>query len=265
MKEKTHVSEEKKKIVKDLAELMKKSKTVMIVSIKSLPSAQFQEIKKNLRKIGKIVVAKKSLVDFALEHSGNENLKNLVKYVDADCALLFSKDDAFIISGILTDSKSPAKAKAGQISDENIWVEAGPTSLIPGPDISALSAVGLKVKVENGKLAIVQKAILCKKGEPISSERVAILAKLNIIPFKIGIIPVAAYSDGKVYANIKVDRSVLLNDLKNMFGRSIAFAVSIPYVTKESLPFILGKAVSHENALGKLMKNDAPIKSGDRN
>ena len=177
---KTHISEAKKGVVKQLAELMKK-KTVMVVSIKGLPSAQFQDIKKLLRAKGKIMVAKKSLVDFALEHSNNKELAELVKYVDANCALLFSNDDAFLISGILSDSKSPAKAKAGQIAIEDIYVEAGGTDLMPGPDISALSAVGLKIKVEGGKLAIQQRALLCKKNEPISSEKAAKITTEKIV------------------------------------------------------------------------------------
>ncbi len=252
---KTHISDAKKKVVKELAEHLK-NKTVMVVSIKGLPAAQFQEIKKGMRDKVKILVAKKSLVDLALDKSGNAALKDLIPHVDADCALLFTNEDAFIISGLLADSKTPAKAKAGQIPEEDIYAEAGGTDLIPGPDISALSAVGLKVKVENGKLAIQARALLCKKGEPISPEKAAILAKLNIIPFRIGIEPVAAYSDGKVYSNIKINREEFLKDFKNMYGRSFAFAVNLPFVSKETLPFVLGKAASHENALKALIKTD---------
>jgi len=250
---KTHVSDAKKTTVKQLIELMK-YKTIMIVSIKGLPSAQFQEIKKKLRANSKIKVAKGNLVKLALEKTGNPTFKDLEQYVGADCALLFSDEDAFILAGALNESKSPAKAKAGQIAPENIWAEAGGTDLIPGPDISALSAVGLKVKVEGGKLAIQQRAIICKAGEPISSERAAILAKLNIIPFKIGIEPVAAYSDRKVYSGIKVDKEEALGTLKHMYGKALAFAASLAFVTKESLPFILGKAAAHENALKSLIK-----------
>ena len=250
---KTHVSDAKKTTVKQLVELMKYS-TVMVVSIKGLPSRQFQEIKKKLRINAKIKVAKSNLVKLAMEKSGIAPLKELEKYVDADCALLFSEEDAFIIAGTLNDNKSPTKAKAGQIPEENLWAEAGGTDLIPGPDISALSAVGLKVKVEGGKLAIQARAIICKKGEKISSERAAILAKLNIIPFKIGLEPIAAYSGGKVYSGIKVDREAVLTQFRNMYAKSIAFAVSVPFVTKESLPFILGKAASHEAALKSLIK-----------
>jgi large subunit ribosomal protein L10 len=253
---KTHISDLKKKVVKQLGEAMKNNKTIMVVSIKGLPAAQFQEIKKKLRANAKITVAKTSLVDFALEHTNNEALKGLIKHVTADSAMLFSNEDAFIISGILADGKTPAKAKAGQIPEEDIWAEAGLTDLIPGPDISALSAVGLKVKVEGGKLAIQTRAIICKKNEPISSERAAILSKLNIIPFKIGIEPVAAYSDGKIYANIKINKEEFMKDFKNMYGRAFAFAVNLPFVTKETLPFVLGKAASHEKAIAGLIKTE---------
>jgi large subunit ribosomal protein L10 len=250
---KAHISESKKKTVKELTELMK-YKTVMVVSIKGLPSRQFQEIKKKLRPVAKIKVAKSSLVKLAMEKAGLPEIKELENHVDADCALLFSNEDAFIIAGMLNEGKTPAKAKAGQIPDEDLYAEAGGTDLIPGPDISALSAVGLKVKVEGGKLAIQARAILCKKGEPISSERAAILSKLNIVPFKIGIEPIAAFSDGKVYSGIKVDKDEALATLKQMYAKAIAFAVSLPFVTKEALPFILGKAASHENALKSLIK-----------
>lgn len=251
---KTHVSEEKKRKVSELAELMKTNKTVMVLSIKNLPSPQFQEIKKKLRDQGKVMVTKKSLIDFALEHSGNEGLRELEKYVDADCALMFSNNDAFLISGILASAKTPAKAKAGQIAPNDIVAEAGGTELVPGPDISALGAVGLKVKVQDGKLAIEESKVICKEGEIITDNLASIMGKLNIIPFKIGVEPLAAYSDGKVYTGIKIDQEKTISDMQEIYGKAFAFAVELPYLNSETLPFILGKALSHENALKSLIK-----------
>lgn len=254
-KPETHVSEEKKQLVRDLAELMKK-KTVMVISIKNLPSAQFQEIKKKLR--GKVIiqVTKKSLVDFALEHCGIKELHALVPYVQDSTAMLFSDNDAFEISAILSESKSPAKAKEGQEAPEDIVVNAGPTSLMPGPDISALSAVGLQPKVEEGKIHIIKDAVLCKKGEKITPEKVSVLAKLDITPFKIGLEPVAAYMDGKVYVDIKVDKEETLEEIKELFGKAIAFAVSVDYTTPDTLAYILGRAGAHEKAIKSLIKEE---------
>jgi large subunit ribosomal protein L10 len=254
---KTHVSEAKKAVVAKLIDLMKK-KTVMIVSIKNLPSSQFQDIRKKLRGKADLFMSKKRLIDLALEESKDEHLKDLVKYVQEDRALLFSDDDAFELSGFLSDNKSSAKAKIGQEATDDIQIEAGPTDLIPGPDISALSAVGLQPKVENGKISIVNSHVIVKKGEKINEAQAAILSKLDITPFKIGLEPVVAFYEGKVYEDIKIDKEATLEELSNMFGRSLAFAVSVNHVTNETLTFILGKASSHEGALASLVKEDAP-------
>lgn len=253
MTTKTHVSEKKKAIVKDLALLLNK-KTILVCSIKNLKSAQLQDIKKKIRDFAIVRVAKKSLIDFALEHAQNEEFKALVPHINSDYALIFSDEDAFKLSGILADNKSPAKAREGQEATEEIWVKAGPTSLAPGPDISALSAVGLQPKVEGGKIAIAKDTLFVKPGEKISAEKVSILAKLDITPFEIGLEPIAAFSNGKVYVGIKIDKKGTLSDLIERYSRSLAFAVSISYVNNSTLPFILSKAAAHEGALQSLIK-----------
>lgn len=252
----THVSERKKKDVKELAGLLNK-KTIMVVSVKNLPSSQFQEIRKKLRGMADMKVAKKNIVDFALEHSGNKQLEALTKYYEGNSALLFSDKDAFELSGFLEDNKSPAKAKAGQIANEDITIEAGPTELLPGPAITELSSVGLKVKVENGKIAIAQAHKLIKKGEAISDAKVGILSKLNITPFKVGLEPIAAFLDGKVYADIKINKHEALVALKDSFARSLGFAVSIAYPSQETLTPLLGTAAAHEKAIAALIKSDS--------
>lgn len=255
----THVSDEKKRKVKELAGLMKK-KTVMIVSVKGLPCAQFQDIKKKLRSRAKVQVAKKSLVDFALEHCGIKELHSLVPYVDESTAILFSDSDAFEIAGILADEKSPAKAKAGQIAPTDIEVKAGPTELLPGPDISALSAAGLTPKVENGKIAILKDKVIAKKGAVITEQLASIMAKLDIIPFEVGVEPVAAYDgeEKKVYANIKIDKEKMVAELEDSYGRALPFAVEIGYVNGLTLDFILAKAGMYGNAIDSLIV-EAPV------
>ncbi|MFA5061112.1 MAG: 50S ribosomal protein L10 [Candidatus Pacearchaeota archaeon] len=247
-KRETHVSETKKRKVRELAEQMKR-KTVMVVSVKGLPSAQFQDIKKKLRNLAKISVAKKSLIDFALEHCGIKELHDLVPYVEDSTAILFSDSDAFEISLKLSEEKSPAKAKAGQVAPEDLIVPAGPTDLIPGPDISALSAVGLQPKVESGKIAIVKEKVLCPKGEVIDEKKASILAKLNIIPFKIGIDPVAAYMGGKIYKDIIINKEETLKDLEENYRRSLAFAVELNYLCSQTMDFILSRAEMYKKAI----------------
>ena len=254
-KQKAHVSEEKKEKVKELGQKMKK-KTVMVVSIKGLPSAQYQDIKKKIRDKATIHVAKKSLVDFALDHSGLKELHELVPYVQDSTAILFSDHDAFEIAGMLYDEKSPAKAKAGQIAPFDIEVKAGPTELVPGPDISALSGVGLTPKVENGKISVVKDKVILKEGEVINDKVASIMAKLDIVPFKIGIEPVAAFTDGKVYENIKIDKEALMNDLEYSYSRALPFAAEIGFVNEQTLDLILAKANAHEGVINRIITGE---------
>ena len=253
----THVSDAKKAKVKELAELMKK-KTVMVISIKGLPSAQFQDIKKKLRSKAKVQVVKKSLVKFALDHCGIKELHELVPYVDDSTAMLFSDKDAFEISGILADEKSPAKAKAGMIAPSDIEVKAGPTELIPGPDISALSAVGLIPKVENGKIAVMQDKVIAKEGDEITEALASIMAKLDIIPFEVGVDPVAAFDgeEKKVYADIKIDKEAFMEAVMNDYGRALPFAVEIGYVNDTTLDFILARASAEEGILTRTITGE---------
>ncbi len=261
---KTHISSKKQQLVKNLADKMKKN-TVMVVSIKGLPSAQFQDIKKKIRKIASIQVAKKSLVDFALDHCGIKELHSLVPYVDESTALLFADMDAFEVSKILSENKSPSKAKAGDVAIFDIEVKAGPTDLVPGPDISALSSVGLIPKVEAGKISVMQNKIIVKQGDKITDKVASIMAKLNIIPFEVGIEPVAAYMDKIVYANIKIDTKSMIEELEYCYSRALPFAVEINYANNLTIDFIIAKAALHEKALSNILQNSSVESSEIKN
>lgn len=254
-KVKAHVSEEKIERVRGMSELMKK-KTVMIISVKGLPSRQFQEIKKEMRKDARIRMARKSIITRALEKSGINELKELENYVTDGTAILFSDSDAFEIAGILADKKSPQKAKTGQVAPFDIEVKAGPTDLLPGPDISALSAVGLVPKVDKGKIAILHDKVLVKAGDKITEAQSTIMGKLGIVPFKVGIDPVAAYMGKKVYTGIKIDKVAVIAELENMYGRALPFAVEIGYVNNETRDYLLIKAAAHEKAIASLINTE---------
>lgn len=250
------VSEFKVKTVKELVSKLKAKRTFLIASTKGLPSSQFQEIKKRLRGKAEVCVAKKNLVLKAIDDVEKGAIKHIKEHVTADIALFFSDLDAFELSGLLSDFQSATRAKTGDIAPEDIRIEPGPTDLLPGPAISELSGVGLKISVEEGKLAIKIGATVAKKGEPIKENVAGVLAKLNITPMKVGFEPVAAYDavSEKVYAGIKIDKKKALEELRECIGKSFGFAVGIGYVAKETLSYFLAKASAEENALAKFIK-----------
>lgn len=250
---KTHVSEEKKATVKELTDLVKENKTILIASIKGLPASQFQEVGKRLRGKAVVKVPKKNLIFKAIENSKIPGIEGIKNSIEDSFAILFSNDDAFDLALGLIKKKIPAKAKPGQEAPEDIVVPAGPTELTPGPAISELGALGIMIQIDKGKIAIKEPKTIVKQGQKISQAACDVMAKLDIKPFSIGITPIAAFDskEGKVYLNININPEETLNQIKEAYSKILPFAVSISYPSKETIGFILAKAEMNAKALSK--------------
>ena len=254
MKRETPIPDVKIKSVQELSDLIKNNKTILLASIKDLPASQFQEIGKKLRGKAVVKVPKKNLMFRALDESGNDAVKKLKEQITENVAILFSNFDCFELAGELIQSKSPAKAKAGQEAPEDIEIPEGPTDLVPGPAISELGALGIQIQIEKGKINIKAPKVIAKEGEKISAGAADIMNKLDIKPFSIGFVPLSAFDikEGKLYLDIKIDKEKTLEELKTSFGKALALAVEIGYTSEDTIKFLVGKAGSHEKVLEKL-------------
>ncbi len=261
-KEETETHKAKAETVKKLAEKIKNSKTLMIVSIKNLPSKQFQDIKKSLRGKAVVRVAKKNIMLRAIKKFGKESLLPLEKQIQENSAFVISDIEGFELAGILSKEKTPSSAKAGQIAPEDIEVKAGPTSLVPGPAISELGALGIQISIEEGKISIKAPKVIIKKGAEINESAASILQKLDIHPFNVGLEPIAIYDvqTEKIYSNIKIDSEETIEELKTAAGKALGFAQKIIYYCKDTIGYFLGKANSEEQALAKLKPKEEKVK-----
>ncbi|MBI2628555.1 50S ribosomal protein L10 [Candidatus Pacearchaeota archaeon] len=241
--------------VKKLAELVDNNKTIMFASIKGLPTKQFQKIKKSLEKEVFFIVAKKNITTRAIEFSKKQEIHQLKDHIKEDNAILISQMDTFDLAGKLAESKSPVKAKVGQIAEMDINIEPGPTELVAGPVVSELGALGLKIEIKSGKIEIKEAKTIVKKGQAISEAATNIMGKLNILPFSVGFIPLVAYDSqsNKIYTSLVIDKKETLNILKNYFAKAKAFAVSINYISEDTIGFLLAKAASHERVLESIV------------
>ena len=258
-----HVSESKKKTVKELSNLIKENKTVLVCSIKGIPASQFQEIKKSLRDYVKVKVPKKSLIFRAIDDSEKENIKEIKNFIEEQFTILFSEMDSFELAAELLKTKTPAKAKPGQIAPGDIEIPAGPTDLVPGPAVSELGAMGIQIKIEKGKINIQKPKVIAKQGEEISGQAADIMSKLDIKPFTIGFIPLAAFDKEKdiLYKEIDIDKEKYLGMLKDAYARALPFAVEINYYNQETIRVMIAKAASHERKLNKIITGepDEPV------
>lgn len=255
---KAQVSESKLKTVKELQDLFKKHRTFLVCSIKGIPASQFQEIGKKLRGKAIIKVPKKSLIHRAIDSLKIEEIKQVKEKIADSFAILFSDMDSFELAAELVKTKSPSKAKAGQISPIDIEVEEGPTELVPGPAISELGALGIQIEIQKGKIHIKESKAIVKKDQKISQAASDIMSKLGIKPFSIGFIPVFGFDivSKKLYKEIKVDREKFIADIKEAYSKAIPFAVNIGYFSKDTIKFMLAKAAGHEKRLVKIISGE---------
>lgn len=244
----------KEKQVKKLAGDILKAKTLMIISIKNLPSKQFNEIKKSIRGQADVRVAKKNILIRALKAVDKESILPLKEYIKADCAFVISDKEGYELAGILSRKKTPVFAKAGQKAPDDIEVKAGPTDLVPGPAISELGALGIQIAVEEGKISIRANRVIVNKGEVIKSEVASLLRKLNIQPFNIGLEPSVIYDieSEKIYTDIKIDSEGVVEELKIAAGKALGFAQKIVFYCKETIGYFLAKANAEASAFEKL-------------
>jgi large subunit ribosomal protein L10 len=261
---KTHVSEQKKKTVKEITELIKKNRSFLIVSIKNIPASQVQETVKKLRGRAEVRVPRKNLILRAIEDSGEENAKQVEVKIKENVAMIFSDIDCFELAAELVKNKSPAKASPGQEAPEDIEVPAGPTELVPGPAISELGAVGIQIQIDKGKISIKEAKVVAKKGEKISAAVADVLSKLDIKPFSISLVPLVGYDskEKKAFLNIDINFEKSLEDLKYAFSKSLPFAVEIGYTCDNTIKFLLQKAGRHGLALESLSNNTPQTNEG---
>ena len=241
----------KVKAVQELAEKIKKSNTLMIVSIKGLPSRQFQEIKKSIRDHALIQVAKKNILNRAIKELKKDSINGLEPFITESCAFAISDVEGFELAALFAKKKTPVFAKAGQIAPIDIEVKDGPTDLVPGPAISELGALGLQVAVENGKLSIKTAKVVVKQGNIINEATAAILQKLAIHPFSVGLDPVAFYDikTEKIYKDVKIDEEGAATELREAAAKSLGFAQKIVYYCKETIGYLLFKGTIQAKAL----------------
>lgn len=238
---KSHVSDKKKKFVDELAKLIKESKIVGIADMQGLSAGALARIKARLRGKADLVMTRKKLTQLALEKSGKVELVAQVKGMPA---VILATEEPFKLFKEIKKSKTPAPAKPGQIAPRDLEIKAGPTPFTPGPIISELSRLGLKTKVEEGKIVISEDKIICKKGEAIKDGVASLLGKLQIFPMETGL-SVVALQEGKfvfVADILDIDEVVFMQKLCSASGGAFALAMELPWITSGTISPLLSRA-----------------------
>ena len=246
------VSENKQKIVLGLAKDIKEYPIVGVLNLENLPAQQLQKMRSTLAKNDvKIVMTRKKLIRKALEKSAHSNVLNLSEKLVGMPALLFAKSNPFSLYKILQKNKSEAPAKPGQTAPKDVVVRAGQTNFAPGPIISELASVGIKTKVEAGKLTIIADTIVAKEGDKISVKLAETLKRLDIKPMEIGLNLVAVWENGTIFLSKQLDinEEKYFQDLIQAVQWAFNLSVYSAYPTNDTINLLLGKAFTEAKSL----------------
>lgn len=239
------VSTEKKKLVQQLVSEIRESPIVGVLNLENLPGEQLQKMRSLLRQ-NKILImmARKRLLNRALHEAQKSNVSNLAGKIKGSPALIFSQDNPFKLYATLQKNKSEASAKPGQIAPKDIIVKAGPTNFAPGPIISELAAVGIKTKVEAGKLSVIVDTTIVQEGEIISPKVSETMKRLDIKPMEIGLNLVAVWENGLIFdaTQLHIDEAAFARQITEAAQMAMNLAVECAYPTTETTELLLQKA-----------------------
>lgn len=246
------VSAQKKQLVQKLTAAIKDYPIVGLVNLESLPAQQLQKMKAMLKKQDvQILMARKKLLELALGNCQKKNIEQLTALIKGMPAIILSKNNPFLLNSTIEQNKSEAPAKVGQIAPRDLMVKAGPTNFAPGPIISELAAVGIKTKVEAGKLAVISDTVIVKEGQVINQKVCETLKRMDIKPMEIGLKLVAVWEDGLVFEakHLHIDKEEYVQNLTQAAQWAVNLAVEAAYPTTETTELLLQKAFREAKAV----------------
>lgn len=246
------VSDAKKQLVQKLASEIQHSPLVGLLDFQNLPAPQLSKMKRMLRMQGvHMIMTRKRLLNLALQQSGKDKILSLTEKMKGMPALLLSSGNPFALYSLIKKNRSEAPAKPGQTAPRDLMVRAGPTSFAPGPIISELAAVGIKTKVEGGKLAVIQDTVIVKEGQVISQKVSETLKRLDIKPMEIGLTIVAVWEKGLVFdaSQLDIDETAFAKSIQEAVQSGLNLAVEIAYPATDIIELLLQKAFNEAKFL----------------
>lgn len=230
--------------VEEIKELLTGYKYIGIASLHKVRAPQLQALKKNLA--GKVYmrVLKNSLLKFAIEDLGKDNLRKLQDHLEGSNLFLFTNLNPFKLSILLERGKVKTTAKSGDIAAMDVIIPAGSTGQPPGPIISQLNAVGLPTRIESGSVWVSKDTLVVRKGEVISERLAAVLSKLGVKAVEAGLSMRAVLDEGLIIGEdlLKVDLDATRQSIGQSHNDAYILSIAIAYPTTENIKALLQTA-----------------------
>ncbi len=241
--------EAKKEEIKKLAE---EYSYIALINSDELPANIISVLRKKLKGEAKIIVAKLRVIQKAFEESGIKTEK-MVKKIEGNVGIIFSKKNPFELYSFIKKNKGERFAKAGDIAEKDIIIQAGDTGMPPGPALGLLKGIGLKVQVQGPTISVMNDKKILKKGDEINAQQAEVITKLGMTPMSVGmeVKGVLDKKENEFYTGevLDVDEEELFKNMVKAYQQALNLAVNAEYFTKESTEIIITKAEREARAV----------------
>jgi large subunit ribosomal protein L10 len=243
------VAQWKRELVDELVKKLETYPVVGILDLSDVPASQFQQMRQQLEGKAEIKVARRILFGIAIEQASEKNpkLRELIKHLRGQIALIFTSMNPFKLWKFLDENKASAPAKPGRPVPKDITIPAGETDFPPGPIIGELQRVGLKARIQAGKIVILDDCTLLKEGDTVSVEVAEVLSRFGIQPREIGFNILAAFDGSVVYPGdvLVVDDEKVRGQLQMAYVSSLNLSLEVDYPTSANIRLLIGRASLH--------------------
>jgi large subunit ribosomal protein L10 len=243
--------EDKRQIVDRLSQRIDESQVVGILDMHSLPARQLQQLKKEMKDEADITMARKSLMELAIDQSDKENIEDLKDNTAIQPAFIFSDSNPFGLYSTIKENKSSAAASGGEIAPSDIVIDEGDTGLGPGPMIGKLQQLGAQTSVQDGSIHVQNSAVAVEEGEEITPEVADILNQLDMKPLEVGLDLKLVHEKGELFDKsvLDIDQDRYRQDIEAAASRAFNLAVNAAVPDEAVIESIIAKAAGEAEAL----------------
>jgi len=230
-------------LAEELATHFDNYKKLFVVDCDNVGSDQLHEIRKNLRGKALIYCGKNTQmrrVIRQLEENGRPELDKLRAVMKLNVALVFTNGNLADVRDLIVDNKKESAAKAGAKAQCDVIIQKGVTSLEPSMT-SFLQALNIGSKITKGQIEIINDVHLLQQGQKIDASQAALLQKLEINPFKYGLVPVYVFDQGSIFepAVLDITDDVIIGSFVHCLKQTAIISLEFNMPTEASVPYSL--------------------------
>jgi len=215
-------------------------KNVFIVDVDNVGSNQLHEIRKCLRGVAQIYCGKNTQMRRVLRELEEDRpeLEKIRACLKLNVALVFTNDSLPKVRDLITENKQEAQAKAGALAQCDVWIMKGLTQLEP-TQTSFLQALNIGSKITKGNIEIINDVQVLYQGVKIDASQAVLLQKMNMTPFKYGLVPRMVFDGNSCFAPevLDIEDSTILGAFSQALKNTACVSLVLNMPTVASVPY----------------------------